>query len=134
MTQAHRIVFKPDLGIFTNITEFEFEQIDTRLKETAFLNAGLKIVITDNRSEDHHVSAHHYEGGLSEYVSQINSGRDILHSEVIQISGEKEIEKGQSRSTLHYNGRMHLANRFVATLISSATKTVGLTCPVFVLL
>ena len=88
------IVFKPDLGIFTNITEFEFEQIDTRLKETAFLNAGLKIVITDNRSEDQHVSLHHYEGGLSEYVSQLNSGRDILHSEVIQITGEKEIEKG----------------------------------------
>lgn len=88
------IVFKPDLGIFTNITEFEFEQIDTRLKETAFLNAGLKIVITDDRSEDQHVSAHHYEGGLSEYVSQINAGRDALHSEVIQISGEKEIEKG----------------------------------------
>ena len=88
------IVFKPDLGIFTNITEFEFEQIDTRLKETSFLNAGLKIVITDDRSDDQHVSTHHYEGGLSEYVSQINSGREILHSEVIQISGEKEIEKG----------------------------------------
>ena len=88
------IVFKPDLGIFTNITEFEFDQIDTRLKETSFLNAGLKIVITDDRSDDQHVSTHHYEGGLSEYVSQINSGRDILHSEVIQISGEKEIEKG----------------------------------------
>jgi len=88
------IVFKPDLGIFTNITEFEFDQIDTRLKETSFLNAGLKIVITDDRSDDQHVSTHHYEGGLSEYVSQINSGREILHSEVIQISGEKEIEKG----------------------------------------
>ena len=88
------IAFKPDLGIFTNITEFEFEQIDTRLKETSFLNAGLKIAITDNRSEDPHVSIHHYEGGLSEYVSQINSGREILHSEVIVISGEKEIEKG----------------------------------------
>jgi DNA gyrase subunit B len=89
------IVFKPDLGIFTNITEFEFEQIDTRLKETSFLNAGLKIEITDNRSEDPHISTHHYEGGLSEYVTQINSGREILHAEVIHITGEKEIEKGE---------------------------------------
>jgi DNA gyrase subunit B len=88
------IVFKPDLGIFTNITEFDFEQIDTRLKETSFLNAGLKIEITDSRSEDPHVSVHHYEGGLSEYVSQINASREILHSDVIQISGEKEVEKG----------------------------------------
>ena len=88
------IVFKPDLGIFTNITEFDFEQIDTRLKETSFLNAGLKIEITDSRSEDPHVSVHHYEGGLSEYVSQINSSREVLHSDVIQISGEKDVEKG----------------------------------------
>jgi len=88
------IVFKPDLGIFTNITEFDFEQIDTRLKETSFLNAGLKIEITDSRSEDPHVSVHHYEGGLSEYVSQINASREILHSDVIQISGEKDVEKG----------------------------------------
>ena len=88
------IVFKPDLGIFTNITEFDFDQIDTRLKETSFLNAGLKIEITDGRSEEPHVSTHHYEGGLSEYVSQINSAREILHSDVIQISGEKEVEKG----------------------------------------
>jgi len=88
------IIFKPDLDIFTNITEFDFEQIDTRLKETSFLNAGLKIQISDNRSEDPHVSIHHYEGGLSEYVSQINTGREILHKEVIQINGEKEIEKG----------------------------------------
>ena len=88
------IVFKPDLGIFTNITEFDFEQIDTRLKETSFLNAGLKIEITDSRSEEPHVSMHHYEGGLSEYVSQINSAREVLHSDVIQISGEKDVEKG----------------------------------------
>ena len=88
------IVFKPDLGIFTNITEFDFDQIDTRLKETSFLNAGLKIEITDARSDEPHVSTHHYEGGLSEYVSQINSAREILHPTVIQISGEKEVEKG----------------------------------------
>lgn len=88
------IIFKPDLNIFTNITEFDFEQIDTRLKETSFLNAGLKIQISDNRSDDPHTSIHHYEGGLSEYVSQINTGREILHKEVIQINGEKEIEKG----------------------------------------
>ena len=79
---------------FTHITEFEFEQIDTRLKETSFLNAGLKITITDSRGDEPHVSEHIYEGGLGEFVSQINSGREILHSEVIQISGEKEIEKG----------------------------------------
>tara|TARA_B100001540_G_scaffold132020_1_gene117458 strand:+ start:2346 stop:4295 length:1950 start_codon:yes stop_codon:yes gene_type:complete len=88
------ITFKPDLSIFTNIVEFEFEQIDTRLKETAFLNAGLEIVITDNRSDEEHVSTHIYEGGIGEFVSQINSHRQILHKDVILITGEREIEVG----------------------------------------
>ncbi len=88
------IQFKPDLGIFTQITEFEFEQVDTRLKETSFLNAGLKIIITDKREDEANVSTHHYEGGLSEFVRQLNSNREVMHQEVIQISGERDTEKG----------------------------------------
>jgi DNA gyrase subunit B len=88
------IRFKPDLGIFTNITDFEFEQIDTRLKETSFLNAGLEIVISDEREEEVNVSKHHYEGGLAEFVRQINSNREVMHNDVIQINGERETEKG----------------------------------------
>jgi DNA gyrase subunit B len=88
------ISFKPDLSIFTHITDFEFDQIDTRLKETSFLNAGLEIVITDKRGEDEHVSKHHYEGGLSEFVKQLNSRREVMHEDVIEIAGEREIEKG----------------------------------------
>ena len=88
------IRFKPDLSIFTLITDFEFDQIDTRLKETSFLNAGLEIVITDEREDEINVSKHHYEGGLAEFVTQINSNRQVMHKEVIQISGEKETEKG----------------------------------------
>ena len=67
------IRFKPDLGIFTLITDFEFEQIDTRLKETSFLNAGLEIVITDEREDEINVSKHHYVGGYAEFVRQIIS-------------------------------------------------------------
>ena len=88
------IRFKPDLGIFTHITEFEFDQIDTRLKETSFLNAGLEIVISDEREDEINISKHHYEGGLAEFVRQINSNREVMHKEVIVISGERETEKG----------------------------------------
>ncbi len=88
------IRFKPDLTIFTEIIDFEFDQIDTRLKETSFLNAGLEIVITDKRDEEENVSRHHYEGGLAEFVTQINSNREVMHQEVIQINGEKDTEKG----------------------------------------
>ena len=88
------IRFKPDLTIFTEIIDFEFDQIDTRLKETSFLNAGLEIVITDERDEGENISRHHYEGGLAEFVTQINSNREVMHQEVIQINGEKDTEKG----------------------------------------
>jgi len=88
------ISFKPDTTIFTNITEFNFDQIDTRLKETSFLNAGLRIVIKDERCEEPHVSEHHYEGGISEFVRQINANREVLHNEPIIIAGERDTEKG----------------------------------------
>ena len=88
------ISFKPDLSIFTDIVEFDFEEVDTRVGETAFLNAGLRIAIVDLRGSEPHSSEHLYKGGLSEYVSQLNERREVLHEEVIKIRGEKEIEKG----------------------------------------
>ena len=88
------ISFKPDLSIFTDIVEFDFEEVDTRVSETAFLNAGLRIAIVDLRGSEPHSSEHLYNGGLSEYVSQLNERREVLHEEVIKIRGEKEIEKG----------------------------------------
>ena len=88
------ISFKPDLTIFTEVTEFEFEQINTRVRETSFLNAGLKIVIADERNEEPHKVEHHYEGGLSEFVRQLNERREIMHENVITITGSKDIEKG----------------------------------------
>ena len=88
------IAFKPDLTIFTEVLEFDIEEVNTRVSETAFLNAGLKIIISDERSSELHVVEHLYEGGLAEYVGQLNERREVLHSEVIKIKGEKEIEKG----------------------------------------
>ena len=88
------ISFKPDLTIFTDVVEFNLEEIETRVSETAFLNAGLKITILDVRGEEPHQAEHLYEGGLSEYVGQLNERREVLHSDVITISGEKEIDKG----------------------------------------
>ena len=88
------ISFKPDLTIFTEVLEFDLEEVNTRVSETAFLNAGLKIIISDERSSESHVVEHLYEGGLAEYVGQLNERREVLHSEVIKIKGEKNIEKG----------------------------------------
>ena len=88
------IAFKPDLTIFTDVVEFDIEEVNTRVGETAFLNAGLRISISDERGPDPHVIEHLYEGGLAEYVGQLNERIEALHDEVITIKGEKEIEKG----------------------------------------
>ena len=88
------IAFKPDLSIFTDVIEFNLEEIETRVSETAFLNAGLKITILDERGEDPYQTEHLYEGGLAEYVGQLNERREVLHADVITIVGDKEIEKG----------------------------------------
>jgi DNA gyrase subunit B len=83
------------LDIFHEITDFDFDTIDMRLKETSFLNAGLTITITDERGEEEHVSKHHYEGGIKEFVHQLNIRRGAMHSEVIHVIGVREIELGE---------------------------------------
>ncbi|MEZ8008205.1 MAG: DNA topoisomerase (ATP-hydrolyzing) subunit B [Candidatus Poseidoniaceae archaeon] len=84
------ISFKPDLSIFSGVTEFEFETIDKRMKQTCYLNAGLKISISDRRGEEPHSVEHLYEGGLTDFVHQLNERREVMHPEVITIVGEKD--------------------------------------------
>ena len=87
------IRFKPDLAVFTTITDFDLDIINTRLRETAFLNAGLIIQIIDEREEDVEFT-HAYDGGISEFVQQINAKRTAMHEQVIHIAGEREVELG----------------------------------------
>ena len=89
------IRFRPDLTIFSDIVEFDFDILDTRFRETAFLNAGLHIQLTDERGEEPHTVDHHYEGGIKQFVQRLNDRRQVLHDEVIHISGEREIELGE---------------------------------------
>lgn len=86
------IRFTPDLSIFKDITEFDYDTIDMRFRETAFLNAGLKIILIDERGDEVHQNEHHYEGGLKEFVSELNRNKGVLHQGVIHIIGEKEVE------------------------------------------
>ena len=79
--------FKPDAEIFTDTTEFNYATLEKRMREQAFLNAGLKITLTDKRDEEAIKSeTFHYEGGISEFVTYNNRGKNALHDEVIHIS------------------------------------------------
>ncbi len=83
------IRFKADAEIFTETTEYEYEVLEKRLREQAFLNAGLKITLTDRRNEDAVVEKEFcYEGGISSFVEFMDKmrGNQPLHDEVIHIA------------------------------------------------
>jgi len=83
------ITFKPDGEIFDELI-FDYEILLNRLREQAFLNAGLSITLTDRRSEEIVQDAMCYEGGISSFVEHLNRNKTPLHEEVIFISGRKD--------------------------------------------
>ncbi|OON88481.1 DNA topoisomerase (ATP-hydrolyzing) subunit B [Oribacterium sp. C9] len=85
-TEVH---FLPDPQIFEE-TVYSFETLKIRLRETAFLTKALKITLRDERDEQKHESTFHYEGGIKEFVSYLNKGKDPLYSDVIYCEGERE--------------------------------------------
>ncbi|MDQ0220931.1 DNA topoisomerase (ATP-hydrolyzing) subunit B [Peribacillus cavernae] len=84
------IHFTPDGEIFTETLEFEYETLATRLRELAFLNRGIKIIIEDKREEKERSNEYCYEGGIKSYVEHLNRTKEALHEEPISIEGEKE--------------------------------------------
>jgi len=94
-TTGTTINFKPDMTIFSDVIEFEFEQINTRMRRTAFLNAGLQIWMRDFRGEDAVEIEHKYDGGLKEYVVAMNEKKEVVHDEVLHILGSKQGDKGE---------------------------------------
>ena len=81
------IRFWPDYSIFVNQT-FEYDTIDKRLRELAYLNSGIKIVFKDENSKKE--SSHFYEGGLSEFVQHLDKNQTTLFEKPIHIKGEKD--------------------------------------------
>ncbi|HZD22801.1 MAG TPA: DNA gyrase subunit B, partial [Acidimicrobiia bacterium] len=84
------IRFWPDPEVFTDSTEYDFEIIASRLRETAFLNRGLKITLNDERDDETATETFHYKGGLVDFVNHLNGKRDPLHPHVIDISDVSE--------------------------------------------
>jgi len=84
-----KITFKPDSTIFETV-KFNFETLVTRLRELAFLNKGIKISISDNRSDEPTQEVFQYEGGIISFVEHLNSSRNSLHDTPIYFEREKE--------------------------------------------
>ena len=84
-----QVTFKPDAEIFEE-TVYDFEILKERLRETAFLTKGLKIILIDNREEKPVERIFHYEGGIKEYVEYLNRPHDVLYPEIIYCEGVKD--------------------------------------------
>ena len=81
--------FKPDSEIFEE-TVFDYDTLLVRFREMAFLNAGVKIVLVDNRKEEANQVVLHYEGGIRSYVEYLNRKENVLHPTPIYITGSKD--------------------------------------------
>ncbi|MEA2021975.1 MAG: DNA topoisomerase (ATP-hydrolyzing) subunit B [Candidatus Caldatribacteriota bacterium] len=83
-----KITFKPDPDIFEE-TNYDFDTITHRLREIAFLNAGVKIILKDEREENKEIF-YKYNGGISEFVNYLNKNKGVLFSKPICFKGKKE--------------------------------------------
>ena len=81
--------FKPDAEIFQD-TIFDYNVLEQRLKETAFLTKALKIRLIDQREEQQQDKTFHYEGGIREFVEQLNEHKTPLYEQVFYCEGEKD--------------------------------------------
>jgi DNA gyrase subunit B len=89
------VTFKPDTQIFTTGIEFDFDTISNRVRELAYLNAGVEVTFTDLRLEllkngQPREVRFHYAGGIKEYVTYINSEKQALHDDVIFVESERD--------------------------------------------
>ena len=85
-----RVTFQPDPTIFEETT-FDYEILANRMREQAFLNGGIRIVLRDERGEEPIENEYHYEGGIRSFVSHLNEHKhcELIHPEVIYMRGEK---------------------------------------------
>lgn len=105
--------FQADPEIFKETTVYEYEVLQKRLREQAFLNAGVHIQLTDERpAEDRpeserdreipYQNSYCYEGGISSFVEHINASKDVLHPDVIHFSAVAEDENSTAEVALQY--------------------------------
>ena len=95
------VVFKADGLIFDETTVYDFDTLNQRIRELAFLNKGLKLVIEDHRLESHKVKEYYYEGGIKEYVLFLNKNKTAIHEDVIYV--EDEIDDIKVEVGMQYN-------------------------------
>ena len=85
-----KVHFRPDPDIFTETTVYDDQILNTRIRELAFLNKGLKLTFTDKRVATAERIEYHYVGGIKSYVEFLNEGKDVLFPTPIYVEGEQD--------------------------------------------
>jgi DNA gyrase subunit B len=85
-----RVTFQPSTGTFKNVIEFDFEKLEHRYRELAFLNSGVRILLRDKRGEDTEEHELFYEGGIAAFVKYLDRNKEPLIPEPISVSAEKD--------------------------------------------
>ncbi len=88
-----KITFKPDSTIM-DASEFNFDTLAGRLRQLAFLNKGLKIILTDERGDALRSEEFFFSGGIAEFIKHLNRGKAVLHEKPIYIEGDKDMPNG----------------------------------------
>ncbi|HJS47480.1 MAG TPA: DNA topoisomerase (ATP-hydrolyzing) subunit B, partial [Gemmatimonadales bacterium] len=127
--------FKPDPEIFT-VLEYNYSTLADRLRNLAFLNAGVKITLTDERAEPARAEVFHYKGGLVEFVSWLNRNKKPLHPKPVAFHAVKDevevdcalqYEDGYNENTFTFvnNINTHEGGTHLTGLKSALTRTVN---------
>lgn len=82
--------FKADAEIFRETQVYNFETLNTRIRQLAFLNKGIKIILKDEREEEVKAVEYKYDGGLREYVQFLNKNKNVLHEDIVYVEGVEE--------------------------------------------
>jgi DNA gyrase subunit B len=86
------ITFLPDPTIFNITTEFQFPKLAARLRELAFLNPGLEIILTDERGDETRREVYLYRDGIEEFVRQLGENKELLHPKPIVLAGRRKVK------------------------------------------
>lgn len=90
--RGSKVTFKPDPSVFQETQTFSFQTITERLKQMAFLNRGIKIKVEDFRGSDHKIVEYYYEGGIKEYVIDLNRNKKPTTPQVVYCEGRGDVD------------------------------------------
>ena len=110
-----KVTFQPDASIFEE-TEYDYDTLKQRLRETAFLTKGLRIVLSDVRGEEPRVHEFHYAGGIKEFVTYLNKNKEALYSEVIYCEGMRDniyVEVAMQHNDSYNDGTYSFVNNII---------------------